>query len=125
MARLYGLSGQAQEDMSEMVGTNSTTKAYNALKTRKLGYLKMMREYLSTHYPAYVEQHTRKVQASRASRYANISIPVITMKKLEQATQTLLERGEALSMNKLRKLSGVNTRYASAYLCTLKEKESA
>jgi hypothetical protein len=118
MVRLFGLFDEGQEDMSTLAGGNSTTRVYQAVKARKLNYLNICRHFLEKYCPRYVEQHTRET-VSRTPKYCQVHIPEITLKKLKQAESTLRERGELLSMNKLRILSGVNTRYASAYLETV------
>jgi len=117
MVRLFGLFDEGQEDMSTLAGGNSTTRAYQAVKARKLNYLNICLHFLEKCCPHYVEQHTRTV-VQHAPKYCQMRIPEVTLKKLKQAEQVLRERGELLSMNKLRILSGVNTRYASAYLET-------
>jgi hypothetical protein len=116
--RLFGLGKQYSEDLSEIAGGDSTTKQYAAVKARKLYHLKKLREYLLKYYPDFARQHMRSQPAmvDKAVLYADIQIPEVTMRKLEAAMATLQEQGQKPSMNKLRTISGVNTKYASAYL---------
>jgi hypothetical protein len=83
----------------------------------RLGCLKKMRHFLMTHYPAYIGLYVR-TQVDTPVRVTSIRIPDVTLQKLEQAASVLRGRGEKLSMHKLRKVSGVHTTYASAYLKT-------
>jgi hypothetical protein len=116
LARLYGLLHYDQEELSALIGANSTTKIYNAAKARKLLYLKKLCNYLHERYPDYVRAHTRSSQTNKAAVYATVVIPEVTLRKLHTAKEQIVSRNEKLSMNKLRKASGVNTVYASAYL---------
>lgn len=115
ISKVFGLN-QCAEDLSEIAGGNSTTKAYQAAKTLKLYHLKRMRAYLCEHYPEFARQHMREKGIDKASVYASVKIPEVTLRKLEAAKMQLLANHEKLSMNKLRQISGVNTKYASAYL---------
>lgn len=118
MDRLFGLSSDGYcESMAEVSGGDSTTKPYQAVKARKLNYLSKMRAYLQEKHPEYVASHT--TQANATIQYRPIRIPNVTLQKLHKALKSLQDRGEAVSMNKLRKESGVNTAYASAYLRSL------
>lgn len=116
--RLFGLSREYSEDLSEIAGGDSTTKQYAAVKARKLYHLKKLREYLLKYYPEFARRHMRSQPAKvdKALLYADIQIPEVTLRKLEAAMATIQEQGQQPSMNKLRTISGVNTKYASAYL---------
>ena len=120
IARLFGLNGHAPETLESIAGGNSTTKVYGAAKTLKRYALAKMRAYLTEHYPQVI--HTSgKAHNAYTSIYEAIAIPEKTTRKLDEAARRINERGEQLSMNKLRKESGVHTRYASAYLYRLRK----
>lgn len=113
LVSLFGLYDQPQMSMSEITdGQNSTTKVYQTLKMRKLTALKQLREMLAPFYQPCM----RKV----APDYADLELPEWCRQRLDEAAQMIQERGEQLSMNKLRKEARVHTRYASAYLYQLK-----
>jgi hypothetical protein len=114
LCRLYGLCGYGTESIAMIAGGNSTTKAYQAVKANKLRYLNNMRYYLEQKYPHFSQQYSFSHRKQRDLSF--LHIPEGTMKKLQQAEETLKSEGTTISMNKLRILSGVNTRYASAYL---------
>lgn len=123
IVRLYGLFDQQEETIGDVAGGNSTTKSYQAIKTRKLNYLKTTRQFMEKYHPVFVHQHTRET-TKNAPRYADVQIPEVTRKKLNDARKVIQERGEKLSMNKLRIESGVHTTYASAYLYQLQRTTS-
>jgi len=122
MTRLYGMQGQNTETMHEIAGGDSTTKKYQAVKGNKMRYLRCMREYLTAYAPEYVQIHTRCIPQTslQEAKYGNVCIPEVTQRKLEVAINVLQERGETLSMKKLREESGVHTTYASAFLWRLR-----
>lgn len=114
IGQLFGLLGQTPTSMGDIAGGDSTTHAYQNMKAKKLRFLGYIRDYLQEHAPDYAKKHTRTKPVSRARR--DIVLPTITRQKLERARDTLQSQGEKLSMNKLRKISGVHTAYASVFL---------
>ncbi len=116
---LFGLDGLEPKTLSELVGSNSTTRAYRAAQNKKLSYFAKIRQYLAEQYPeTYQDVPTNK---DSSVQYDWVTFPPSTQTKLDAALQTLLEQGKTLSMNNLRKTSGVATVYASAYLAQLRE----
>src|SRR5216683_1777682 len=122
IARLFGLQDQDAETMQEITGGNSTTKGYQAARNMKSVYLKWIRNYLTTHAPEYVARHSRQAPTTSLQQtyYETLRIPERTQRKLETAMRALQERGETLSMNKLRDEAGVYSTHASAYLWRLR-----
>lgn len=116
LCRLYGLCGYGVESLATIAGGDSTTKPYQAAKMRKLAALKKLRAYLEQHHPAFTRRHASEFGASKRKPEIHLIIPERTLRKLHEAEKELRRRELPLSMNKLRQLSGVHTRYATAYL---------
>lgn len=114
LARLYGMENYGVEPLSKIAGGDSTTKAYQNLKMVKLRSLGKIHYILEKKYPAFCQRF--KDTPIRRRIYEDLRIPECTLEKLREAEATLKAQGTKISMNKLRQISGVNTRYASAYL---------
>lgn len=118
MRLLLGMDGPP-ETMEDIAGGNSTTKEYQLIRVTKQDALIYMRRYLQKHYPDFVRQHVREVtipyRVGNLQKYIHVQIPQCTLYKLECAWQRLMAGNEKISAHKLRVLTGVNSRYASAF----------
>ena len=128
IARLFGLFDKPEETLEDITGEGYTGNRYTAKKSRKHYYLKRMKEYLIRQYPDFVEAHAcanlqEKVQAKAYARLYEIGkIPVSTRKRLDQARDTILARGEPLTLKWLRIEAACGSAAAQAYMYELRVK---